>query len=331
PELLDEQQPQEADKFDPASCLNFQYHYPIIPKGLLPRFIVRTHVLSDKYRWRTGVILEFEGNTALVKADLQDRRIFVSIAGPTAGRRRMLAMIREDFESIHRDIQHLDPEEMVPLLSHPKVFVPYHKLEVMEKEEPSAIWRDVVGDEVVKVPVRDLLNGVDIGPRAIAPLSVFYSYARADAKQRLKLDKHLAPLRRLGLIVDWYDNEILPGDAWAEEIARKLKSADIVLLLVSPDFVDSEYCYHVELDEAMKKHQEGTAAVVPIIIRATNAWTKLPFGKLGALPEGGKPIPKWTPQDEGWAGVAAGIERAAEVLRTRITAGGAALRSARPM
>ncbi|HVR39156.1 MAG TPA: toll/interleukin-1 receptor domain-containing protein, partial [Thermoanaerobaculia bacterium] len=284
--------------------------------------IVRTHVLSDQYRWRTGVILQFEGNTALVKADLQDRRIFISIAGPeAAGRRRMLAMIREDFDSIHRDIQNLEPEEMVPLLSHPKVFVPYHKLEVMERDDPDAIWHDVVGNDVVKVPVRDLLNGVDIGPRVTGiedlrypPLSVFYSYANKDAKQRMKLDKHLAPLRRLRLITNWYDHDILPSAEWAEEIASKLKSADIVLLLVSPDFVASEYCYEIELEEAMKNRK---AAVVPIIIETTNAWQKLPFGKLQALPTGGKEIPKWKRQDEGWADVAAGIERVAEELRRR--------------
>lgn len=335
PELLDEQQPKQAEKFDPATCLNFQYLYPVIPAGLLPRFIVRTHVLSGKYRWRTGVILSFEGNTALVKADLQDRRIFISVSGPTAeGRRRMLAMIREDFDSIHRDIQHLEPKEMVPLLTHPKVVVPYRKLEILERKDPDATLQEVIGNEVVTVLVRELLNGVDIGPRVptaeqlsihadSGPLSIFYSYAHADAKQRLKLDKHLAPLKRLGVIADWYDNDILPGDVWTEEIAEKLKSADIVLLLVSPDFVASKYCYEIELEEAMKRQKDGKAVVLPIIVRSTHAWTKLPFGRLKALPADGKAIPKWKPQDDGWVGVAEGVERAAEALRARGESGAA--------
>ncbi|HYM61611.1 MAG TPA: toll/interleukin-1 receptor domain-containing protein, partial [Thermoanaerobaculia bacterium] len=131
---------------------------------------------------------------------------------------------------------------------------------------------------------------------------------------RLKLEKHLAVLRRMSLITDWCDNQIIPGDEWAEEIAQKLKEADIVLLLISPDFVSSKYCYEIELDEAMNKHEAGTAAVIPIIVRPTNAWNKLPFGKLNALPESSKPIPKWSPQDDGWANVAAGVERAAEAL-----------------
>ncbi|HEX9459426.1 MAG TPA: COR domain-containing protein, partial [Thermoanaerobaculia bacterium] len=320
PELLDPQQPKEAVKFDQAGCLNFQYHYPVIPTGLLPRFIVRTHVLSEKYRWRTGVILNFEGNRALVKADLQERRVYISIDGPVAGRQRMLAMIREDFDTIHSDIQHLYPAEMVPLPSHPQVTVEHHELEVLGRNNIAAVWQKVIGDEIVKVPVRDLLNGVDLASRSVdeEALRVFYSYSHVDAKQRLRLDKHLSPLRRSGLITDWYDNEILPGDDWAEEIAQKMQAADIVLLLVSPDFVDSYYCYEIEHSDAMKKHQDGTAQVIPIIVATTHGWTKLPFGRLNALPTSGKPIPNWKPnQDAGWANVAAGIERVAEDLMER--------------
>jgi internalin A len=339
PELLDPQQPKEADKFDPAGCLNFQYHYPVLPAGLLPRFIVRTHVLSEKHRWRTGVILNFEGNTALVKADLQERRVFISIDGPVDTRRRMLAMIREDFEAIHNDIQHLNPAEMVPLPNHPRVVVPYRDLEVLESNDADAKWQQVIERDVVVLPVRDLLNGVDLGPRSPRfgdddlarmgrgrsgeePLLVFYSYAHVDSRQRLSLKKHLSPLRRLKLITDWYDHDIDPGDEWAEEISQKLNEADIVLLLISADFVDSNYCYDTELAEAMKKHEAGTAEVIPIIVRPTNAWTNLPFGKLNALPYMGKPIPKWPTHDEGWTNVAAGVERVARQLLARRTSAG---------
>ena len=82
PELLDKQQPKEAEQFQPEKCLNFQYHYPVLPEGLLPRFIVRTHVLSTRQpKWRTGVMLEFEGSRALVKADKEDKRVFISVQG----------------------------------------------------------------------------------------------------------------------------------------------------------------------------------------------------------------------------------------------------------
>ena len=76
PELLDKQQLPEADSFSPDECLGFEYHYPILPEGLLPRFIVRTHSMSEgQPRWRSGVILGFEGCRALVKADVTEKTV----------------------------------------------------------------------------------------------------------------------------------------------------------------------------------------------------------------------------------------------------------------
>jgi internalin A len=96
----------------PTTASTSRYQYPILPEGLLPRFIVRTHVLSDdQLRWRTGVILTFEGNRALVKADRSDRTVTISVDGPVASRRRLLAVIRSDFERIHRSFK-FTPQEL---------------------------------------------------------------------------------------------------------------------------------------------------------------------------------------------------------------------------
>jgi internalin A len=321
PELLDPQEPKETAAFRPEDCLNFHYRYPVLPHGLMPRYIVRSYVLSEKHRWRSGVILNFEGNRALVKADAQDRRIFIHITGPEDGRRRMLAMIRQDFEQIHKDISNLNPEGLVPLPSHPNVAVSFDELEVLEKDDKQALWQGVVSGKVLKIPVSQLLGGVELPapPRKPGgreqPLRVVYSYSHLDARQRLKFSKHLAPLKRLKMITDWYDHEILPGTEWEPEIAKRFEEADMILLLVSADFVDSKYCYEKELKIAMTRHEKGEACVIPIIIRATHAWPKLPFGRLNALPDSGKAIPQWKPQDNGWANVAQGVERAVNGLR----------------
>jgi hypothetical protein len=80
PELLDKQEPNLREDFHPENCLNFQYHYNIVPEGLLRRFIVRTHVLSARQpRWHSGVVLEFERNRALVKSDTGDRKVTISV------------------------------------------------------------------------------------------------------------------------------------------------------------------------------------------------------------------------------------------------------------
>ena len=104
PSMLGAMQPDLGGRFQHEQCLNFQYHYQALPESLLPRFIVRTHALSKgQPRWRTGVVLAYENNGALVKADRAVSKVFVAIDGPAAGRRGLLAVVRSEFDRIHRD------------------------------------------------------------------------------------------------------------------------------------------------------------------------------------------------------------------------------------
>src|SRR5262249_30610723 len=92
PQLLDKEESVDAKKFKADQCLNFYYQYTVIPRGLLPRFIVRSHILSEGLpRWRTGVVLQFEGNYALVREDVQEKKIFISVKGAGSAKRRLLA------------------------------------------------------------------------------------------------------------------------------------------------------------------------------------------------------------------------------------------------
>lgn len=166
PELLDPEQPPAARDFDEQTCLNFQYDYPALPPGLLPRFIVRTHVLSETHRWKTGVILSFEGNTALVKADPQEEIIRVLINGSAAGRPRMLAVIREDFDVIHRDIPHMKPQELISFPDHPSITVPYQEVEVLYDTSPETPVVRVIDGKVVPHTAGELLLGVEFGMTA---------------------------------------------------------------------------------------------------------------------------------------------------------------------
>ena len=84
------------------------------------------------------------------------------------------------------------------------------------------------------------------------------------------------------------------------------KNADIILLLISADFVSSNYCYEIEMENVLERHHAGTARVVPIILRDVD-WHSAPFGKLQSLPRDGKPITLWSNRDEAWAVVARGI------------------------
>jgi internalin A len=325
PELLDKQQPDEADEFDPAECLNFQYHYPVLPEGLLPRFVVRTHILGDeKSLWRTGVILEFEGSRALVKADVQDKRVFVNVKGPAESRRRLLGLIRSDFEQIHRGIRNLNPLEMVPLPEQPGVAVPYEELTVMEQQ--GVEWLPKVVDGVVKqLDVRMLLNGVDIEGvrRADAAVNelrpaarVFVSYTRKDERLRKRLEVNLKLLKRAGLIETWQDRDIEAGEEWKEKIDENLERADIILLLVSDDFLASDYCYEIEMRRALELHEAKSARVIPIIARPVN-WELTRLPKLNALPQDGRAITVWPNRDNAWKNVSEGIQKVAETVRNK--------------
>ena len=155
------------------------------------------------------------------------------------------------------------------------------------------------------------------GGRDNQALKVFVSYSHVDEHLKDAVLRHLKPLERMNLITEWHDRKLLAGDAWGEEISRNLDAADIVLLLVSIDFINSKYCYDIELERALERHDEGTCRVVPIILRGC-LWQHTPFAKLQALPRDGKPAASWLHLDEALATVAEALRTMAEdVLASR--------------
>jgi Sulfatase-modifying factor enzyme 1/TIR domain len=146
------------------------------------------------------------------------------------------------------------------------------------------------------------------------PISLFYSYSHKDEDLRRKLETHLAALRRGGLIAEWHDRKLEPGDAWKGEIDRHLTSADIILLLVSADFIDSDYCWGEEMAKALARHERGEARVIPVILRHCR-WRSTKLANLQAVPKDAKPIKSWTDEDEAFDDVVAAIERSVETAR----------------
>lgn len=130
----------------------------------------------------------------------------------------------------------------------------------------------------------------------------FISYSHADEQFRAELQKQLTLLKRQGLLDVWNDHRIPIGGEFEEHISAELEAAEIILLLVSADFLASEYCYGVELKRAMERHDAGAAVVVPIIIRPCD-WESAPFGKLKVLPKDGKPVTKWATLDDAYLDV----------------------------
>lgn len=147
------------------------------------------------------------------------------------------------------------------------------------------------------------MAGTNSSPKAI---QLFYSYSHKDEELREKLERHLGGLKRQGVITDWHDRRITAGTEWGEEINAHLNTADIILLLVSADFIDSDYCYSVEVTRAMQRHEAGEARVIPVILRPAD-WRGAPFGSLQALPADAKPVVTWTNPDEAFLSIVEGI------------------------
>jgi WD40 repeat protein len=134
------------------------------------------------------------------------------------------------------------------------------------------------------------------------PISVFVSYCHEDLLAVDRLTVHLSSMRREGKITMWHDRNISAGSEWGKEISRNLEESQIILLLVSADFLNSEYCYGIEMESALEQHKKGEACVVPIILRPC-FWNDSPFAKLQVLPSNGVPVSSWSDQDSAFLSI----------------------------
>jgi hypothetical protein len=143
------------------------------------------------------------------------------------------------------------------------------------------------------------------------PIKVFLSYAPADEPFLRELEKHLALLQREGLIEPWHARKVGAGEDWRGVVDVQLEGAGIILILVSADFLASDYCNDVEVKRALERHEEAQAHVLPVLLRPCD-WESAPFGKLKVLPEGGTPVSKANNQDEALTEVAKVVRNIAE-------------------
>jgi hypothetical protein len=146
-------------------------------------------------------------------------------------------------------------------------------------------------------------------------ISIFISYSHRDDEWRQELDTHLSGLRRQGVISVWHDRRIVAGEEWAGAIDDNLEAADVILLLISSDFIASDYCYKIEMKRALERHEAGEAVVIPVILRSC-VWQIAPLKKLQALPRDAKPITSAANRDEAFTEVVNGIQDAVKKLRS---------------
>lgn len=134
-------------------------------------------------------------------------------------------------------------------------------------------------------------------------LKVFLSYSHADEPMKTELDKALIMLKRSDKIEVWQDRQLVAGTEWDQTIRNELAAADIILLLISVDFNNSQYIWEKELAVAMQRHEKGEARVIPVILR-TCEWSEMPYAKLQALPDSAAPVTSFADKDEAYTNIA---------------------------
>ena len=317
PQLLDDQQPDEALTFKAAECLNFGYQYTIVPEGLLPRFIVRTHHLSEpKSRWKSGVILcdEATGSRALVRTDTTETQVRIHIDGLEPRRRELLGMIRYNFEVIHSDYES-EPAALVYPPGVPDKSLRLDDLEALSSSGATSTTVVLPNRRVVTSNIADLMAPVKATP---PPLKLFLSYSHQDERQVEELRKDLKLMERNGLIRPWYDREIKAGEKWEARIHQELNEADAIVCQISRDFLNSDFCVLTELKTAIERQKAGEATLIAYVLTECG-WKEVPeLRQFQVLPKDAKPLARWRNKDEYWRAVAEGIQSALKELQKKL-------------
>lgn len=283
---LDEPEPKDFDVAEHMALaeVRFRYLYELLPAGVMSRFIVRTHELSDGlHRWQRGVVLAWGGAKALVMAERRrNPRVDIFIRGGTAEERQQLAgVVRSNIEAIHDGLPDgLHGEEELDLSAPGDNYENVKKLEKLEAANlPVQI---VTRAGPLDLPVEPQLEQVQPARarrRGAPRLKVFVSYAHANYKLWERLKTHLDILKNERLIQWWFDGKIRPGSEWDDAIRKELKEADIMVLLLSNEFFASKYIKGVELKEARNRHRTGDAVILPVLLESSPAFASQPWLK----------------------------------------------------
>lgn len=311
PELLPEFEPEMPEGWDEAP-IRLRYTYEVLPPGLLPRFIVRTHALSEGApHWRHGVVLRHEQASALIRAESDRPELYVFVLGGDEDTRRVLVtMVRRELEALHAEMK-MAPVEEMELTGETDRWIgvkALRKIEMAEPEEPTKLLPiRPEGTAEVNVPLElDKLEptesrAIDRDPSsAPAPVRVFVSYASDDERQLKRLDAILDVLEQQHGLVSWRDRRLIAGDEWDEEIRRRLEEMDIFLLIASQRSLVRPYVRDPELKRARERHEAGEVEIVTVKLEPCAADEDAYLGKLQRLARRYSSIAETNPRSAAW-------------------------------
>jgi internalin A len=292
PELLPEFEPEMPEAWDEAP-VRLRYTYEVLPPGLLPRFIVRTHPLSEGApHWRYGVVLRHGEASALIRAESDKREVELFVLGGDDDTRRVLVtMVRRELEALHGEMK-MAPVETLELTGEGDRWISVKSLREMEQPDAPTQRMPILpeGTAEVNVPLElDKLDppearAIDRDPTtAPAPVRVFVSYAHKDERQLTRLDYILDVLERQHGLVAWRDQRLIAGDEWDQEIRQRLEEMDIFLFIASQRSIVSPYIRDPEIKRAQERRDQGEVEIVTVKLEACAVDEDPYLGKLQRL------------------------------------------------
>jgi hypothetical protein len=345
PELLPSEQPDYAslipelgqDGFKQAPAV--RYSYDFMPRGIFSRFAVEMHrriALNQQLIWKEGAVLEYAGSYALVTETYGNREIIVKATGPF--RQELMTIATHCLDEIHGTFPKLKVDKLVPCncsacqkgpkrnyYSHESLMDRLKRKKVA-KGEKITIECSISFDNV---PVSALLATLfspeenrggffsknrESTSSQEAPLRIFISYSKDDKEHLTRLNKHLTPLLRANKIEPWYDEKLVAGSLWDEEIKQQLHEADIVLFLVSANFLATDYIWDEEMLPTLKNRENGLVTAIPVILSPCD-WLSTALKDLSALPTKGKPVSEFSNPDVAYLEITQGIKTIIESLK----------------
>jgi internalin A len=309
PELLPESEPRMDEPWERAP-VRLRYRYQVLPPGLLPRFIVRTHALSDGApHWRHGVVLRHAKACALIRAETDRPELNVFVLGGDDDTRLMLVtIVRRELESLHGEMK-MQPVEELELTGQSEQWISVRSLREVEKAGVPTQKLPIQPEGTTEVNVPRELNkllpaearAIDRAPEtAPAAVRVFVSYAHEDEKQLKRLDVMLDALEQYHGLTSWLDTRLIAGSEWDEEIRRRLEEMDIFLFIASQTSLVRPYIKDPELRRARERYAKKEVEIVTVNLEPC-ACDEDPFlGKLQRLAPRYKSINQATLRSAAW-------------------------------
>lgn len=318
PLLLPDDQPEYL--WSDHGNLQMMYRYDFMPKGIMARLMVKLHsYIQENIFWQRGMVLEHRNTLAQVTEDYAGRNIAVSVHGEHA--KELVFVIYTAIDEINDSYyfsERMKACKLVPCnckecqSRKTPHFYDFEDLQIRIKKNKETVECKNSYDDV---PVKSLMDYItpDKGKEEEATAQLFISYAHVDNKFKERLEVALSVQKKTGKVEIWSDIEIMAGANWEEEIDKHLKAADIIVLLLSDDFFDSDYIWDKELPIVKERYESKTATVVPVLLRDCD-WEATEYKKIQAVPidpDSRKllPISQWNDPSAAWNIVVKGIKK----------------------